>query len=74
MSALKIFVAEVPDVRLQHRMEAGLMAALYDAPEPYCGLPDRGMFLVPRREQELAIAITDTSNHRFINLPETIFI
>jgi len=72
MAAFKIFVAEVSDVRLQHRMEAALMHALYAAPKPYCDLPDKGMFLVPRREDEPPIAITNRSNHYFCNLPETV--
>ena len=72
VAATKIFVAEVSDVRIQHRMEAALMAALYNAPEPYCGLPDRGMHLVPRYENEPPITIRNESNHRFVNLPKTI--
>ena len=71
MAAFKIFVAEVSDVRIQHRMEAALMAALYDARKPYCDLPDRGMHLVPRRDNESPITITNKSNHRFLNLLET---
>lgn len=52
MAAWKIFVAEVSDVRIQQRMEAALMGALYAAPKPYCDLPDKGMSLAPRRENE----------------------
>ncbi|MCH2118997.1 MAG: hypothetical protein MK161_14995 [Pirellulales bacterium] len=72
MAACKIFVAEVSDVRIQHRMEAALMATLYDAPEPYCGLPDRGMHLVPRHDNELPITITNESHPLFVNLPEKV--
>lgn len=69
MAAFKIFVAEVSDVRLQHRMEASLMEALYNAKEPYCDLPDRGMHLVPRRNDETPITIVNQSSHTFANLP-----
>ena len=72
MAAFKIFVAEVPDVRIQHRMEAALMGALYAAPKPFCDLPDKGMHLVPRRENESPITITNRSDRCFCNLPETV--
>ena len=72
MAAFKIFVAEVSDVRIQHRMEAALMNALYAAPEPFCDLPDKGMFLVPRREDEPPIVIANRSDQYFCNLPETV--
>ena len=74
MAAFKIFVAEVSDVRIQYRMEAGLMTALYDAPEPYCGLPDKGMHLVPRRENEPPITLANKPDGLFINLPETVIV
>ena len=72
MAAFKIFVAEVSDLRIQHRMETALMAVLYVAPKPFCDLPDKGMHLVPRRENEPRITITNETNHRFLNLPETV--
>ena len=72
MAATTIFVAEVANARIQHRMEAALMVALYDAPEPYCGLPDRGMHLVPRYEDETPVKITNRPDHHFLNLPKTI--
>jgi hypothetical protein len=72
MAAFKIFVAEVSDVRLQHRMEAGFMDALYATPEPYCDLPDKGMFLVRRREDEPLITTINRSDHHFCNLPERV--
>lgn len=72
MAAFKIFAAEVPDVRIQHRMEAALMAALYAAPKPFCDLPDKNVHLVPRRDDESPITISNVADHSFCNLPKTV--
>lgn len=71
MTATKMFAAEISDRRIQHRMEAGLMSAMYAAPKPFCDLPDRGMFLSSKWENEAPIKIINQSDHRICFLPKT---
>ena len=71
MDAFRLFVVEIGDVRLQHRAEAAIMRELYAAPKPYCDLPDRGMHLVPRREEEDPISIVLETTRDFVNLGDS---
>lgn len=72
MSVTRIFVANISDVRLQHRIEAGVMNALYSAPKPYCDLPDVGMFLSSRFVDEPVIRVISRASVPFCNFPEQI--
>ena len=72
MRGTAIFVAEVTENRLQHRIEASYMQALYEAEKPYCNLPDRGMSLAPRRKSETPIVVTNHCNCPFVNLPKMV--
>ena len=71
MADLRLFIAEIPDKRLRQRVEAVIIRGLYDGPKPLCDLPDRGMYLAPRREDEEPITVTNVCNSRIYGLPET---
>jgi hypothetical protein len=48
-----IFVAEVgTGPRILERIEAAVMNQLYRQPPPFCDIPDKGMYLAPRRPSE----------------------
>ena len=72
MQGTSIFVAEVEDNRLQHRIEASYIEVLYTAPKPYCDLPDRGTHRKPRQTGEVPIVVTNHSDCLFVNLPATV--
>ena len=50
------------------------MAALYAAPEPLCSIPDKGMFLAPRRANETPVQIVMSSPVPLLGLPEVLTI
>lgn len=58
MAACRIFAAEfTTERRLLERLEASIMDQLYNAPKPFCDIPDRGMMLAPRWRSETPITI-----------------
>jgi len=62
MAACRIFAAEfTTEPRLLERLEASIMAQLYEAPNPYCDIPDRGMMLAPRLKTEAPITIVSNA-------------
>lgn len=74
LAAYRIFVAD-PDVpgeglRLRERLEAAIMEGLYQQPEPLRDLPDRGMFLAPRRASELPVHVRSACDSVLHGLPE----
>lgn len=73
LAAFRIFVSdpEVPvlGLRLRERLEAAIMESLYRQPEPFRDLPDRGMFLAPRRSAELPVHARSTCDAVLHGLP-----
>ena len=58
MATCRIFAAEfTTERRLLERLEASIMDQLYNAPKPFCDIPDRGMMLAPRWKSEAPIVI-----------------
>jgi hypothetical protein len=54
----RIFTAKVPvDDRVLERLEAAIMNNLYEQPNLFSKIPDRGMYLSPRWDTESPIAI-----------------
>jgi hypothetical protein len=73
MKAFRLFVAEVEeDNRLPERIEASVMAHLYNLSSPLSKLPDKGMFLSPRRKDELEIRVENLSDKKLYGMPKVI--
>jgi hypothetical protein len=70
LAALRVFVAEV-DIksRIPERIEAAIMNNLYQQPSPFCDIPDKGVFLSPRRESESPIVIKNNCTVVLHGLP-----
>jgi len=70
LAAFCVFVAHVgTGPRVLERLEAAIMNALYEAPAPYCTIPDRGMMLASRWEREAPITARFRSTARLVGLP-----
>lgn len=69
---LRIFVATFgPEDRLRKRLEAGIMDHLYQAPPPFCEIPDKGMALsrIDPTKGELPIKVENISSALLHALP-----
>lgn len=76
LAAFRIFVAD-PSAAINHlraleRLEAAVMASLYQQPAPFCDLPDRGMHLEPGKSTESRILVKNVSTVRLVGLPPLI--
>ena len=72
MSACRIFAAEfTTERRMLERLEAYIMHQLYDAPKPFCDIPDRGMMLAPRWKSEAPIRIVSHAQALLHGIPST---
>lgn len=74
LARTRIFVAD-PSTAIDHprtleRLEAAVMASLYEQPVPFCDLPDRGMHLAPRRSAEPPFFVANRSTIRLLGLPD----
>lgn len=71
MEGFRVFAADVgTQERTLERIEAAIMNTLYNQPSPFCDIPDRGMFLSPRLENEAPIAVMNKCAVRLHGLPE----
>ena len=55
--------------RILERLEAAIMANLYEQPTPFCDIPDTGMMLAPRRKSELPIVVKNECSVKLHGLP-----
>jgi hypothetical protein len=69
LAALRIFIAEEPNVRIRERIEAAIMHNIYVSKEPWSELADRGMFLRERFNSELPILNINKSIKNIYGLP-----
>lgn len=71
LRTFRIFTTRVEgQKRTLERLEAAIMQGLYDdQPLPFRDLPDKGMYLVPRRENERPIWVKNKSEARLFGLP-----
>jgi hypothetical protein len=70
IEGFRIFVADVGnESRIRERLEAGIMDQLYKQPPPLCDIPDRGMYLAPRRMSETPIIVTNECQAVLHGLP-----
>lgn len=72
LSAYRLFVCHLqPDSRLLARFEAAIMNLLYIAKPPFCDIPDHGMMLAPRWEDESPIMVKNRCEYKLLCLPAT---
>lgn len=60
LSGFRIFTVNIESTkedRILERLEASVMATLYEQPAPVCDLPDKGMQLAPRRQSERPVKV-----------------
>lgn len=70
LSNYRIFVASAAPIRrLLQRIEASIMNNLYAAPGAACVIPDRGMALAPRWENERPVLVRSTAPVMLHGLP-----
>lgn len=72
LKSYRVFIAQMPDKRERIRFEAAIMHNIYDSPEPWAELADRGMALSKRRKEEIPIIIKNVSNVKLYGIPETL--
>ena len=75
LTRFRIFVAEVgTEPRLLERIEASIMNHLNQQSSPYCDIPDQGMMLAPRWNDEKPILMRNRSRVSIHGIPEVLAI
>jgi hypothetical protein len=76
MQGFRVFVCAVPAEggRVKARIEAAIMSHLYTQPPPYNAVPDKGMFLAPRRVSESPITLRSRCSAKLHCLPGVLVI
>ena len=70
LTGYRIFVTNIgTQPRILERLEAAIILNLYQQPEPFCDIPDRGMMLAPRWEKESPVIINNKCIFRLYGLP-----
>jgi hypothetical protein len=73
LARFRIFIAEVStEQRIPERIEASIMNHLNQQSSPYCDIPDQGMMLAPRRNDEGLILMSSRSRSRIHGIPEVL--
>lgn len=72
IGGFRIFVASVDQPRIRERIEAAIMNCLYQQPPPLCDIPDKGMFLSPRRQNERPFIVKNITDVYLHGLPQSI--
>ena len=71
LAACRIFVTNVdPQGRVPERLEAAIMNRLYAAPAPFCDVPDKGMMLAPKWDNEEPVSVWNACGSKLHGLPE----
>lgn len=71
LAGFRIFVADVgTERRLLERIEASIMNHLSQQPSPYSDVPDKGMMLAPRWNDEPPMFMNSRSKAKLNGLPE----
>ncbi len=71
LEGFRIFVAEVGEERILYRLETAIMDSLYKQPSPLCDIPDKGMNLRPRWEEEEPVSVESYCAETIHGLPST---
>jgi hypothetical protein len=75
LSTFRIFLARIdPAPRILERLEASIMNALYETVGPISEIPDRGMMLAPRWENERPIIARNITSAKLYGLPKCLTI
>ena len=70
LEAFRVFAANIrSDGRVLERLEAAIMAHVYEQPSPYCDVPDRGMMLAPRRPDKDEVEVINKADVVLHTLP-----
>jgi hypothetical protein len=73
LQGFRIFIAETGDMRREarvlERFEAAIMGNLYQQASPICDIPDKGMYLAPRRKSENPIIVRNNCEALLHGLP-----
>ncbi len=70
LSRSRVFVGNIgDDPRLRERLEAKVMNSIYHSDYPYSEIPDKGMKLLPKRDDENAIPIHNICDKALFGLP-----
>jgi hypothetical protein len=70
LSSFRIFIGDIGlESRLLERLESKVMDSIYHSDYPYCELPDKGMKLSPRRDDEPKITVKNNSDATLFGLP-----
>jgi hypothetical protein len=73
LARFRIFVAEVgTERRLLERIEASVMHHLNQQSSPYCDIPDQGMMLAPRWNDEEPMLMSSRSKVKIHCIPEVL--
>lgn len=72
LSNFRVFVADIGlEPRLLERLEYKVMNSLYHSEPPYCEIPDKGMMLRPRRDDEKKITVKNNCENALFGIPIT---
>jgi hypothetical protein len=71
LMGFRIFVTSVDQPRIRERIEAAIMKWLYQQPAPLCDIPDKGMFLSPRRYKEQPFIVKNITDVYLYGLPHS---
>ena len=73
LAGFRIFTTHTLDMRKEarvlERLEAAIMGHLYQQPSPICDIPDKGMYLAPRRKSENPIIVRNNCEALLHGLP-----
>ena len=70
LAGFRIFIGNISiESRLLERLEYKIMHCIYHSDYPYCELPDKGMKLSPRRDDEVKITVKNNCKESLFGLP-----
>jgi hypothetical protein len=72
LSAFKIFVTEVSELRIRERIECAIMQNIYTSSEPWAEIADRGMCLRGRYQSEPCIRLISKCQESIYGLPNVL--
>jgi hypothetical protein len=71
LRSFRVFVTDINGDRVLERVEAAVMNTLASACEPYCNIPDEGMHLEQRRDDEQVLLAVNRCDKLLYALPDT---
>lgn len=70
LRSFRVFATEINGDRVLERVEAAVMNTLASACEPYCNIPDEGMHLEQRRDDEQVLLAVNRWDKLLYALPD----